>query len=58
MTVQQRKAELYRAANVQAARIIATDPERYPGIMQEWAAKVLRTAGEVAVGTPTKRRAA
>jgi hypothetical protein len=34
--------ERYRAANVAAARIIAADPERYPGFMQEWAQVVLK----------------
>jgi hypothetical protein len=34
----------YAADNEQAARIIAADPARYPGVMQEWAALVLERA--------------
>jgi len=30
-----------QAANRQAARIILSSPERYPGIMQDWARAVL-----------------
>ena len=32
----------YAAANLQAARIIAADPQRYPGAIQEWARLLLR----------------
>ena len=32
----------YRAGNVELARIIATDPAKYPGVMQTWAAMVLK----------------
>ena len=41
MTGSQRMAELYRAGNLEAAEIIAADPERFPRVMQEWAAMVL-----------------
>ncbi len=40
MTVRSVRAK-YDAANLEAARIIAADPERYPGGMQEWAQRVL-----------------
>lgn len=31
-------------SNLQIAEIVARDPERYPGIMQEWAAMILAEA--------------
>ena len=34
------------AANLEAATLIAADPERYPGEMQEWADLVLSRAAE------------
>jgi hypothetical protein len=37
VTSAQRKSELYREQNQAAARIITADPERYAGIMLEWA---------------------
>ena len=46
MTGSQGKAELYRAGNLESARIIAADPHRYPGAMQEWAARVLSPPAE------------
>ena len=46
MTSSQRKLEVYRAGNLEAARIIASNPERCPGVMQEWAAMVLAKAAE------------
>lgn len=52
----QRKAELYRAGNHETARIIAADPHRYPGAMQEWAAMVLNPQAERTA--PGARRAA
>lgn len=56
MTGRQRKAEYYATANIECARLIAADPDRYPGLMQEWAAKVLNAlAGRTATAT---RRAA
>jgi hypothetical protein len=42
----QRKAEMYHAGNLESARIIAADPGRYPGIMQEWARLVLNPPAE------------
>jgi hypothetical protein len=36
-----RKIEQYHAANLECARIIASDPDRYPGVTQEWAAMIL-----------------
>lgn len=44
VTSNQRKAELYLAGNIEAARIISADPTRYPGVMQEWARLVLNKA--------------
>ncbi|HWR35362.1 MAG TPA: hypothetical protein VN622_05770 [Clostridia bacterium] len=41
MTVKQRIAERYRAGNKEAARIVASDPVKYPGVMQKWASLVL-----------------
>jgi hypothetical protein len=46
VTNHQGKAEFYRAANLEAARIIAADPHRYPGLMQEWAHLVLNPPAE------------
>lgn len=40
-----KKLEAYTMANLEAARIVAADPERYPGLMQEWASAVLTKAG-------------
>jgi hypothetical protein len=34
-------SECYAADNLEAARIIAADPGRYPGIMQTWAALII-----------------
>jgi hypothetical protein len=42
----QKQADSYRAGTIEAARIIAADPDRYPGVMQEWAAMVLNLAAE------------
>jgi len=46
VTREQRKIESYRAANEECARIIAADPVRYPGVMQEWARLVLQSLPE------------
>jgi hypothetical protein len=56
MTNHQRKAELYRERNLEAAAIIAADPQGYPGLMQEWACLVLQRDAEQA--TPLGTRAA
>jgi hypothetical protein len=46
MALNQRKAERYAAANLEAAKIVAASPDRYPGLMQEWAAMVLSASRE------------
>ena len=46
MTSHQQKLARYEAGNVEAARIIAADPVRYPGAMQEWARRVLNPPAE------------
>jgi hypothetical protein len=40
------KTDAYQAGNLEAARIIAADRFRYPGIMQEWARMVLDPPAE------------
>lgn len=40
-TAKLKQAGAFRESNLKAARIIAADPERYPGRMQEWAARAL-----------------
>jgi hypothetical protein len=32
----------YRATNFKVAHIIAADPVRYPGLMQEWSARMIK----------------
>ena len=34
-------AETYPRQNREAAKIIAAEPDRYPGLLQEWARRVL-----------------
>jgi hypothetical protein len=46
VATKQRITEAYRASNIEAARIIAADPVKYPGIMQEWARLVLNPSAE------------
>ena len=58
MTGSQRKAELYRAGNLEAARIIAADPRRYPGAMQEWARLTLERNTPAPAGTLFESEAA
>jgi hypothetical protein len=41
VTKNQRLGKTYTAGNIEAARIIAVDPDRYPGLLQEWARRVL-----------------
>ena len=41
MTTPQRVTRHYSAANLEAAHIIAAQPEKYAGALQEWAAAVL-----------------
>lgn len=50
------KAESYREQNLECAKIIAADPAKYPGIMQEWARLVLNPPDERTA--PAVRRAA
>jgi hypothetical protein len=52
----QRAADRYQAGNQTAAEIIAADPVRYAGIMQEWARMVLNPPAERTA--PASRRAA
>jgi hypothetical protein len=56
MTGKQGKAEFFREQNLQAAEIISADPNRYPGVMQEWARLVLNPPAERPA--PAVRRAA
>jgi len=35
------RVERFERDNIEAARIIAADPRRYPGAMQTWVARVL-----------------
>lgn len=49
MSAAKRAVEHYRAGNLEAARILAADPERYPGLPQVWAAMVLSRAGVTGV---------
>lgn len=35
------RIERYERENREAAEMITADPERYPGIMQEWAARTI-----------------
>ena len=44
--------------NLRAARIIAADPVRYPGLMQEWAALVVGKAAPTVRGPLFKERRA
>jgi hypothetical protein len=41
LATKRRVAERYAAANLESARIIASDPKRYPGLMAEWARRIL-----------------
>ena len=41
------KQAAYDAGNLEAARIIAADPDKYPGVMQEWAQMILDTLGNL-----------
>ncbi len=46
MTTRQRLGETYERQNQEAAQIIAADPERYPGVMQQWARLVLQRSSD------------
>jgi hypothetical protein len=54
-TTNLQKIEAYQAANLISAEIIAADPECYPGLMQELAARVL--AGGLDIRRELERRA-
>jgi hypothetical protein len=41
MSTHRTQTDSYLEGNIRAAEIIAADPTRYPGLMQEWAARVL-----------------
>ena len=40
-TTSQKVVDAYAADNLASARIIAADPDKYPGVMQTWARMVL-----------------
>jgi hypothetical protein len=40
------ESKRYTASNLEAARIIAADPARYPGLMLEWSRAMLNRAAE------------
>ena len=46
MAIEPRIADRYRETNETCARIIAAEPERYPGLPQEWARLVLSRVAE------------
>jgi hypothetical protein len=46
MTTKVRITERYDAANLEAATVIASDPERYQGVLQEWADTILTRAAQ------------
>jgi len=46
VTKSQHKFEFYREQNLECARIIAAEPERYPGALQDWARLVLNPPAE------------
>jgi hypothetical protein len=41
MATPKRAADYYRAGNLECARIIAAEPERYGGLLAEWAELVI-----------------
>ena len=47
----QSAAERFQDGNLEAARIILADTERYPGVMQEWARLILSRAERTASAT-------
>jgi hypothetical protein len=44
MTDSQRARQGYTTSNLECACIIAADPERYQGVLQEWADRILSKA--------------
>ena len=60
MTTQVRITERYDAANLEAATVIASDPERYQGVLAEWADTILTRAAQPdeALAGPLFRQAA
>jgi hypothetical protein len=55
VTPHQKQLDAFRRGNELVAEIIAADPERYPGLMQELAARVL--AGGLDIRRELERRA-
>jgi hypothetical protein len=49
MTDRQRKVQSYDAANLEAATLIASQPDLYPpgSVMQQWADEILSKAAKV-----------
>jgi hypothetical protein len=41
MTSNQREIDRYRSGNVECAQLVLADPEKYPGLMLEWARAVM-----------------
>jgi hypothetical protein len=58
MTTPKKAADCYRTENETCARIIAADPERYPGTMQQWAALVIEKSKPTIKGPLFAQRAA
>lgn len=46
MTTPQTHADRFTEQNHDAAQIIVADPERYPGMMQQWARLVLERSSD------------
>jgi hypothetical protein len=44
------------ASNAEAARIITADPNRYPGVLQEWAERILAPTTEAEPEMQTESR--
>lgn len=51
MTKVQEQSVAYQASNLACAKIVAADPDRYPGLMQEWAQLVLQRANVTPINT-------
>jgi hypothetical protein len=49
------QTDSYLEGNIAAAKIIAADPARYPGLMAEWSARVL--AGGASIRRELEARA-
>ena len=44
------------AQNLEAARIIAANPKKYPGLMAEWAGEILANESRRVNGMPMPRK--